>query len=50
MTEVELAPIRHSVTRSAPFGSEAWVSEIARRLGLEASLQPRGRPPKSQEK
>ena len=44
MTEAGVARIRHSVTRGAPFGSEAWAAQIARRLGLEASLRPRGRP------
>jgi putative transposase len=50
MTAGELARIRHSLTRGAPFGTEAWAAQTARRLGLEASLRSRGRPPKFQEK
>ena len=50
MTETELARIRHRVTRSTPFGAEAWAAEIARRLGPEASLRPRGRPRRPVEK
>jgi putative transposase len=44
MTEAEVEALRHSVNRGTPFGSEAWVTRTARRLGLEASLNPRGRP------
>jgi putative transposase len=39
----ELA-VRNCVSRGAPFGDRSWTSEIAERLGLEASLRPRGRP------
>ena len=45
-TELELARLRHSIERGAPFGSEAWKKRAAKRLGLEASLHPRGRPRK----
>jgi len=44
VTEAELDSLRHSVNRGTPFGSQEWVSRNARRLGLEASLRPRGRP------
>lgn len=44
MTDAEVEAIRHSVNRGTPFGSKAWVRRTARRLGLEASLNPRGRP------
>ena len=50
MTEADVARIRHSVTPGTPFGRDTWVAQIARRLGLEASLRPRGRPRKLQEK
>jgi len=43
-TEEELARLRHSVRRGTPFGSEAWILETARRLGLESSLRAPGRP------
>ena len=45
-TEAELAALRCSVSRGAPFGAPAWVGRTAARLGLEASLRPRGRPRK----
>lgn len=45
-TEEELAALRTCVTRSRPFGEQRWVEKIVRRLGLEATLRPRGRPPK----
>ena len=49
-TDEELAAIRHSVQRSAPFGTEHWQVRTAARLGLESSLRPRGRPRKRPEK
>ena len=50
MTEGDVERIRHSVNRGTPFGIEAWAVRTARHLGLEASLRPRGRPRKGQEK
>jgi putative transposase len=46
-TEAELDAIRNSVDRSAPFGSNAWRTRTAARLGLQSTLRPRGRPRKS---
>jgi putative transposase len=43
----ELAALRRSVTRGAPFGTESWRRATAARLGLQASLRPRGRPRKA---
>ena len=43
-TGEELEALRRSVNRGQPFGSEAWVRRVAGRLGLEATLRPRGRP------
>jgi putative transposase len=40
----EEAELRRCVNRGAPFGKEAWVKRTARRLAIEASLRPRGRP------
>jgi len=48
-TEVELMALRRSVIRGVPFGSEDWVEKTARKLGLESTLRPRGRPRKSSE-
>jgi putative transposase len=46
-TERELEAIRVAVTRGRPFGADKWQKRIAKRLGLEFTLQPRGRPRKS---
>ena len=43
-TEAELEAIRRSVIRGQPYGDDAWVKRMARRLGLESTLRPRGRP------
>lgn len=43
-TEVELEALRRSVQRGRPFGGETWVVKVAKRLRLESTLQPRGRP------
>lgn len=43
-TEAELAAMRNSLVRGAPYGSQRWVRRTATRLGLESSLRPRGRP------
>jgi putative transposase len=45
-TEAEVARLRLSVQRGRPFGETQWMTEAAQRLGLEASLRPRGRPRK----
>lgn len=50
MTGTEVEALRHSVNRGTPFGSQSWVQRTARRLGLEASLHPRGRPRTRSEK
>ncbi len=42
----ELDAVRWSVRRSSPYGDETWVESIARRLDLESTLRPRGRPRK----
>jgi putative transposase len=46
MTAAELESVRRSVARGAPFGGQPWQKRTALRLGLEASLRPRGRPKK----
>ena len=48
-TEAELAALRQSVNRSAPFGNPDWQKQIARRYNIEYTLRPRGRPKKKQE-
>lgn len=46
----QLERVRGSVNRGAPFGNARWVRGTARRLGLESSLRPLGRPRKSPKK
>jgi len=43
-TEAELKALRENVNRGRPFGNAPWVTRIAKRLGLESTLRPRGRP------
>jgi putative transposase len=42
----ELAALRRSVVRGAPYGSDRWQKQTALRLSLGATLRPRGRPRK----
>lgn len=42
----EQTTIRESVSRSIPFGSSDWMESTVRRLGLESTIRPRGRPRK----
>jgi putative transposase len=43
-TKEELALLERSILRGAPLGELQWVRDTARRLGLEYTLNPRGRP------
>jgi len=43
----ELEAVRVSVARGRPFGDEDWQSRTAKRLGLESTFRPRGRPKKA---
>lgn len=45
-TESEVQAIRNCVRRGSPFGTDAWCRRSVRRLGLESTLRPRGRPRK----
>ncbi len=44
LTKQELDAVRVSAQRGKPLGNEDWVESIARRLNLESTLRPRGRP------
>jgi len=46
LTTGELDAIRRSIRRGRPLGDSQWAENIARRLGLETTLRPRGRPKK----
>jgi putative transposase len=43
-SEAELAALRRSVERGAPYGCPAWMERTAAQLGLESSLNAPGRP------
>jgi putative transposase len=49
-TERELAALRSSVLRGAPYGDESWQQRTAAALKLESALRRVGRPRKLQEK
>ena len=49
-TDEELAALHLCLSRGRPYGSDAWINHIARTLGLESTLRPRGRPRKRAEK
>lgn len=44
LTKNELKAVRLSATRGRPLGDEGWVDSTARRLNLESTMRPRGRP------
>jgi putative transposase len=46
-TAAEVEQLRECLRRGRPFGHAPWMTDTARRLGLESSLRPRGRPPKA---
>lgn len=46
LSEREVARVRTSLYRGAPFGSDAWMRRTADRLDLASTLRPRGRPKK----
>ena len=46
LTIQELAEVRHSVTRGAPYGASDWSERTAKHLGLKSILRPCGRPRK----
>jgi putative transposase len=44
LTKNELTAVRLSANRGRPLGDEGWVESTARRLNLESTMRPRGRP------
>jgi putative transposase len=44
LSDRELERIRLSLKRGRPYGSDEWVRRTARRLGLQHTMRPRGRP------
>jgi putative transposase len=43
-TEAELQAVLRSIVRGSPMGDASWSGRTARRLGLESTLRPPGRP------
>jgi len=46
-TEAEVEALRECLRRGRPYGDSAWMERTPKRLGLESSLRPRGRPKKA---
>jgi putative transposase len=46
LSVAELEVLRRCVDRGTPYGKQSWSEQTARRLGLESTLRPRGRPRK----
>jgi putative transposase len=44
--KAELEALRRSVRRGCPFGDPSWSDRTVRRLGLEMTVRPHGRPRK----
>ena len=44
LTQKELDAVRQSTRRGSPFGEAPWIESMAKQLGLESTLRPRGRP------
>ena len=47
-SEAEEKALRRAIERGQPFGDETWVERVAKHLGLESTLRPRGRPRKAE--
>ena len=45
-TDTELKALRRSLKRGQPYGSEAWITQVVKKLGLESTMHSRGRPRK----
>jgi putative transposase len=46
LTDKELPALRYSVKRGLPYGDENWTADTVKRLGLESTVRPQGRPKK----
>ncbi len=47
MPDAELDAVRMALKRGRPLGEQAWVEKTAKKLGLDFTLRPRGRPKKT---
>jgi putative transposase len=46
-TDAEVEAVRRAIRRNSPFGDTPWQQAVAKRLGLESTLRPQGRPRKT---
>jgi putative transposase len=44
--EATLEQIRRSIATGLPYGDERWVNRLAKKLNLDLTIRPRGRPRK----
>ncbi len=49
LEEQALAAVRRSAETGLPYGEEAWVNRLARKLSLDLHIRPRGRPRKTED-
>ena len=49
LEEETLAAIRRSLGTGLPYGDERWVDRLARKLGLDLTIRPRGCPRKTEQ-
>jgi len=50
LTEAEREAMQTCINRGQPYGEDKWKLRIAKKLGIESSLRPRGRPQRGTEK
>ena len=48
LNESELEAMSECLKRGKPFGSERWQNQTVKKLGLESTMRPRGRPKKKE--
>jgi predicted RNA polymerase sigma factor len=47
LSDAELEAVRRCAHRGQPYGDETWTESVARRMNLESTMRPRGRPRKT---
>ena len=47
LNDKELNAVRRCAHRGQPYGNDEWAESEARRMNLESTMRPRGRPKKS---
>lgn len=47
LSDEELAAVRRCVQRGQPWGAPEWIESTTHRCGLESTVRPRGRPPRT---